>query len=80
MSRDEEKETQTYMLWEKHKFWETVDKNSCFGFLINFAYFHDFAHFFLNSGGRELPGEVVEIDFRQIFKKMKVFSFNAFVK
>ena len=39
------------------------------GCLAYFGYFGEFWLFFLNSGGRDLPGEPVEIDFRPIFKK-----------
>ena len=38
-------------------------------FFAYFGYFLLFWLFFLNSGGRDLPGEPVEIDFRPIFKK-----------
>ncbi len=45
-----------------------------FDFWANFCYLLVFWLCCLNSGGRELPGIMIEIDFRLIFEKKLIFS------
>ena len=55
-------------------------KDSFWGFGTNFCYFGAFS-FFLNSGGRELPGVLAEIDFDRFSPKNEtnIDFFNFYV-